>query len=241
MIDWLFKGARDQPQVEVAGRLLPLVLRRTAQAKRMTMRLAPDGSEVRITLPSWGRSAEALDFARKRSGWLAAQLAGVPAVTPLGHGTELPYLGQPRMIVHDPRGSRRVRVEDSALYVGGPAESLTPRLTRWLQGEARRLLASDLEHYCTVADQPSPRLMLSSARRRWGSCAHDGTIRINWRLVMAPDFVRRSVVAHEVAHLVHFDHSPDFHALLDQIFEDDVRAANRWLKREGRQLYVPFG
>jgi predicted metal-dependent hydrolase len=241
MIDWLFKGARDQPTVEVAGRLLPLVLRRTAQAKRMTMRLAPDGSEVRITLPSWGRSAEALDFARKRSGWLAAQLAGVPEVTPLGDGGELSYLGVPRTILHDPQTSRRVRVEEDALHVGGPTESLTPRLTRWLQGEAKRLLTDDLAHYCAVAGQPAPRLMLSSAKRRWGSCAHNGTIRINWRLVMAPDFVRRSVVAHEVAHLVHFDHSPDFHALLGQIFEDDIRAANRWLKREGRQLYVPLG
>ena len=58
---------------------------------------------------------------------------------------------------------------------------------------------------------------------------------------MAPDFVRRSVVAHEVAHLVHFDHSPRFHALLAALFEGDLAAANRWLKREGRSLYAPFG
>ncbi|MFA7587072.1 MAG: M48 family metallopeptidase, partial [Novosphingobium sp.] len=66
-------------------------------------------------------------------------------------------------------------------------------------------------------------------------------IRINWRLIMAPDPVRRSVVAHEVAHLVHFDHSPRFHALLADLFEDDLSAANEWLKREGRNLYAWFG
>jgi predicted metal-dependent hydrolase len=58
---------------------------------------------------------------------------------------------------------------------------------------------------------------------------------------MAPDPVRRSVVAHEVAHLVHFDHSPRFHALLGELFEDDIKAANSWLKKEGRSLYQPFG
>ena len=83
--------------------------------------------------------------------------------------------------------------------------------------------------------------MLSNAQRRWGSCARDGTIRVNWRLVMAPDLVRRSVVAHEVAHLVHFDHSPAFHATLGALFEHDIRAANRWLKREGRGLYATLG
>jgi predicted metal-dependent hydrolase len=58
---------------------------------------------------------------------------------------------------------------------------------------------------------------------------------------MAPDFARRSVVAHEVAHLVHFDHSPRFHTLLANLFEGDVSEANAWLKREGRGLYLPFG
>jgi predicted metal-dependent hydrolase len=58
---------------------------------------------------------------------------------------------------------------------------------------------------------------------------------------MAPDEVRRSVVAHEVAHLVHFDHSAKFHALLGELFEGDIAEANRWLKREGRGLYAVFG
>ena len=43
---------------------------------------------------------------------------------------------------------------------------------------------------------------MSRAQRRWGSCSDRKAIRINWRLVQAPDFVRRSVVAHEVGHHV---------------------------------------
>jgi hypothetical protein len=102
-------------------------------------------------------------------------------------------------------------------------------------------MTEDLAFYCERAAQPLAKLLLSSAQRRWGSCARGGTIRMNWRLVMAPAEVRRSVVAHEVTHLVHFDHSPAFHALLDELYEGDMRAANRWLKRHGRGLYQPFG
>ena len=72
MIDWLRRRPDEVPQVEIGGRRLPLAVRRNAAAKRMTMRLAPDGSEVRITLPRWGRSAEALEFARAKADWLAA-------------------------------------------------------------------------------------------------------------------------------------------------------------------------
>ena len=241
MIDWLLRRDHADPTVDVAGRLLPLVIRRNAQARRMTMRLAPDGSEVRVTLPTWGRSAEALAFARQRAGWLAGQLAAVPEPVEMTHGTQLPFMGEQLAIRHDPSLPRKVSLGEGELLVGGPAASLQARLKRWLEAEARRLMAEDLSYYCLRAGQPQQVLMLTNAKRRWGSCARDGTIRINWRLVMAPAFVRRSVVAHEVAHLVHFDHSPAFHAFLDEIFEGEIGAANRWLKREGKSLYLPMG
>ena len=240
MIEWLRKN-EPEPQIEVAGRMIPVVLRRNHLAKRMTMRLAPDGSAVRITLPQWGRTAEALEFARRRAGWIAGQLAAVPEPKEMGHGTELQFCGTGLTVRHDPTAPRRVTIDEGELVLGGPAESVPARLKRWLEGEARRLMAEDLAFYCERAGQPLAKLLLSSAQRRWGSCARAGTIRMNWRLVMAPAEVRRSVVAHEVVHLVHFDHSPAFHALLDELFEGDMRAANRWLKRHGRGLYLPFG
>ncbi len=241
MIEWLRKSELTEPQVEVGGRMIPVVLRRNALAKRMTMRLAPDGSAVRITLPQWGRTAEALEFAKRRAGWIAGQLAAVPEPKAIGDGAELHFCGELLTVRHDPTAPRRVTLDEGELVLGGPAESVAVRLKRWFEGEARRLMAEDLAFYCERAGQPLAQLMLSSAQRRWGSCARGGTIRMNWRLVMAPAEVRRSVVAHEVAHLVQFDHSPAFHALLDELFEDDMRAANRWLKRHGRGLYLPFG
>ena len=57
---------------------------------------------------------------------------------------------------------------------------------------------------------------------------------------ISPDAIRRSVVAHEVAHLVHFDHSPAFHALLGKLYEGDIDQANRWLSRHGREFYAAF-
>jgi predicted metal-dependent hydrolase len=49
------------------------------------------------------------------------------------------------------------------------------------------------------------------------------------------------VVAHEVAHITHFDHSPAFHAWLGQVYDGDIKAADAWLKAHGRSLYCPFG
>lgn len=241
MLDWLKRDPREAPQIELADRTLPIVIRRLAHARRLTLRLSPDGSEARVTMPRWGRTAEALAFARARADWLERQIAALPqTVAPSGGGT-LAYRGRVLAIKHSAEGPRRVRLTDDAIVLGGPAETLGPRLRRWLATEARRLLAEELAHYCAQAGLPVPKLALSNAQRRWGSCSAKGAVRINWRLVMAPDFVRRSVVAHEVAHLVHFDHSARFHGLLGNLYEHDIAEANRWLKREGRALYAAFG
>lgn len=241
MIDWLRQNPRQEPQIELGDICLPIVVRRQRNAKRMTLRLAPDGREVRVTIPDWCRTVEALKFAHSRADWLTAQLTALPAAEPVGHGAALRYRGGTLTIVHDPAAPRRPFLQDETIAIGGPEAALQGRLRRWLEAEARNLMAHDLAHYCDLAGKPAPRLALSNAKRRWGSCAPDGSIRLNWRLIMAPDPVRRSVVAHEVAHLVHFDHSPRFHAFLGQLFEGDLPAANSWLKREGRSLYLPFG
>jgi predicted metal-dependent hydrolase len=241
VLDWLRRDPRAIPTLELDGRELPVIVRRLDRAKRMTMRLAPDGGEVRISIPKWGRTAEALQFATSRRAWLERQLAILPEPTTISPGATIRFRGEPLTVRHEPTAKRRPIRHDASLLVGGPATALEPRLRRWLENEARALMATDLGEYCERANKPMPRLALSNARRRWGSCAADGAIRINWRLIMAPDFVRRSVVAHEVAHLLHFDHSPAFHACLAGLFEGEVAAANAWLKREGRGLYQPFG
>ena len=240
MIDWL-RRENQHPSVTLGGREVPLAIRRHARATRLTMRLAPDGSEVRITLPKWGRTADALVFAHKRIEWLEGQLAAVPRAAPPAPGGTVLYRGEPVTIEWEPRLPRKPAVVEDRLRMGGPEETVTRRVHRWLEAEALRLLGEDLAHYCARAGVAEPQLRLSRAGRRWGSCSGAGCIRINWRLVQAPDAVRRSVVAHEVAHLVHFDHSPAFRALLAELFEDDLKAADAWLRQHGRGLYAPFG
>jgi hypothetical protein len=240
MIDWL-RRENQHPSVTLGGREVPLAIRRHARATRLTMRLAPDGSEVRITLPRWGRTSDALVFAHKRLDWLEGQLAAVPRTAPPVPGGAVLYRGGPVTIAWEPRLARKPRLSGDRLQLGGPSETVTRRVHRWLEAEALRLLGEDLAHYCARAGVPVPRLRLSRAARRWGSCSGAGCIRINWRLVQAPDDVRRSVVAHEVAHLRHFDHSPAFRALLGELFEGDLKGADAWLKQQGRSLYAPFG
>lgn len=245
MIDWL-KRAHIEPELDLNGVTVPITIKRHRTAKRLTLRLAPDGSEVRITLPHWARAAEAIAFAHARAAWLAEQHAKVPERAEPEPGSELQFRGDTVAIAWDEAFPRKPVLEGNAVKIGGPKARLATRLQRWLEGEALGLFERDIADYTSAAALDPVPVGLSRAQRRWGSCSDGGAagakrIRINWRLVQAPDAVRRSVVAHEVAHLVHFDHSPAFHALLGDIYEGDIKAADRWLKANGRSLYSAFG
>ena len=238
MIDWLRAA---EPEITLGERTLPIELRRMKRAKRLTLRLAPDGSAVRITLPQWCAAREALAFAHARADWLGKQLAKVPEpCDPLSTGRVL-YRGADLSIAWTAGAARKPRLDGDVLHVGGGEETVTRRIQRWLEAEALRLFEADAADYCAAAALPCTPVRITRARRRWGSCSSEGVLRLNWRLIQAPDPVRRSVVAHEVAHLVHFDHSPSFHALLGQIYDGDIVAANRWLASHGRTLYAAFG
>ena len=75
--------------LSVGDRELPIVVRRLRTARRITLRLAPDGSEARISMPEWGRTADALRFAEQRRDWLAAQLARIPEPARIEPGSTL--------------------------------------------------------------------------------------------------------------------------------------------------------
>jgi len=244
MIGWL-RGASAKrpldPEIDLGGKRVPIVLKRLRSARRLTLRLAPDGSEVRITLPAWAEGREAIAFAHARAQWLADQLAKMPKRAAPLPGGDVRYRGETLQLQWEPRNPRCPAIEGAALRIGGPENGLEARLKRWLEGEALRLAEADMRDYCAAAGLDAVPVALTRAQRRWGSCSDMNRIRINWRLVQAPDFVRRSVVAHEVTHLVHFDHSPAFHALLARIFEGEIAAADRWLKEHGRRLYTSFG
>ena len=228
----------DDPRVEVDGRVYPLRIKRMPQARRMSLRADPVRGEIRVSGPARLSTAEALAFAKSRRPWLAERFAAAARPVRLAPGATIGFCGEPFEIVHDMAAGRGVTIDGDSLRVGGPPEHSGARVERWLRREARRIMAEDLAVYCRRAACPVPLLSIGDARSRWGSCSSRGHIRLGWRLVMAPPAIRRSVVAHEVAHLVHMDHSPRFYALLDSIFEGDRKACDAWLKAHGTGLHM---
>ena len=109
MIDWLRRDPGELA-IRIGERELPLAIRRHPRARRLVMRLAPDGSEVRVTLPRWGRTEDALVFARARMDWIASQLAAVPQSEAPRPGGMVRYRGGELTIESRPGHGTTVRL-----------------------------------------------------------------------------------------------------------------------------------
>ena len=84
-------------------------------------------------------------------------------------------------------------------------------LIEWYKSRAADKLAAGLERWWPKLGRgEKSRILIRDHRRQWGSCAADGTLRFNWRLVMTKPALIEYVVVHELAHLTHRNHSADF-------------------------------
>lgn len=217
------------------GREVAIEVRRSARARRLILRVDQTGS-VTLVLPSLVRLGEAKDFLHRHQGWIEGRLAKLPASLPFAPDAIVPYLGQDRRIRHRPEARGTVWLEGEELHVAGKPEHLPRRVTDWLKAEARRQLGEDARRRAALLGRPLGRITVRDTRSRWGSCSSKGDISLCWRLILAPDFVRDYVVAHEVAHLAEMNHGPRFWRLVEQQGVDR-KAAQRWLKLNGPRLH----
>jgi len=229
---------RARPCVRVDGQDVPVVIRRFAQAKGYRLRYDVSRGVLRLSMPARGPERAALDWARSQTGWVASQLHVSPLTVRLMPGVAVPVEGVERMISWDPARTRRVELGPETLYAGGAEEEAVPgRVLRWLRAHALTTLRNETLEMASRAGLQVASVAIGDPRSRWGSCASGGAIRYSWRLILAPPEVRVATVAHEVAHLLHMDHSAAFHAAHRRLLDADPRPARAWLRAHGAGLY----
>lgn len=221
----------------IDGVAVPVRICRSARARNYRLTIDSVRGGVRLSLPTRANLKRALGWAQAHEGWVRAQMAKQPVVTILGDGAVFPLEGREIRICWRANAPRAIRIEGDLLLVGGAAEAVGARVLRWLKARARVVLEQETlalaaDHGLTVSS-----VGVGDPRSRWGSCTSGGAIRYSWRLLLCPPDVRRATVAHELAHLLHMDHSPAFHAAHARILGVDPRPARAWLKAHGGGLH----
>lgn len=202
---------------------VPYELRRSR--RRRTLGLTVTTEQVRIHAPSWTPRAEIDHYVQQQQSWLQRTWTRVQAEIQVVDGAQsrqLSYLGRQLGLQFHDSLFPEVRRSGKVLHIFGPAPNHSEILRDWLQHKARKILASRISKIAIKLGRSPKRFALSNARTQWGSCTRDGSVRLNWRLVQAPLTLIDYVAAHELAHLVHLDHSPSFWAVVARLCPDMV-------------------
>ena len=232
------KEKEETLHLDIEGAAVEVKLRLNPRARRVIVKVHPVTGDVTVVAPSRRGLSQALEFARGEHAWIARQRARVPATVALAPGAKLPFRGHAHEIRHGgTRGPLPVWRDAAApvIWVTGRAEHVPRRIADFLKREARALCeARALEYGARLGVLPA-RITMRDTASRWGSCSAGRAISFSWRLVLAPDFVRDYVVAHEVAHLKEMNHGPRFWKLVEKL-HPDFKPAQAWLLAHGRSL-----
>ncbi|VXC50369.1 M48 family metallopeptidase [Sphingomonas sp. AX6] len=193
--------------------------------------------EIRLTIPPRASARSALAWAQGQQAWIAAQQSKLPCAQPIRDGSLLTVDSVPLTARMVDGGPRTPQIEDGALICTGPEALFQARILRWLRREALRLLSVDTAEFAGRAGVVVSGVSVGDPRGRWGSCSSTGAIRYSWRLVLSPAWVRRAIVAHEVAHRVHMNHGREFRALEAELSHGKAVLARAWLRGNGVALH----
>jgi predicted metal-dependent hydrolase len=211
---------------------------RVRRAKRYIMRVRPDGA-LRVTIPRGGSRAEAIRFAERHLGWALRQRErfrnGASDAEPWTDGTAVLLDGIPhRIAIERLSNGLHARLGPVTARLAGD-DDVRAALKTALRAAAERQLPPELLSLASAHGLAVRRITIRDQRSRWGSCSRSGTIALNYRLIQMPPAVRRYILVHELAHLVHPDHSRKFWRFVESM-DPGFRDSERWLKRSGQGL-----
>ena len=211
------------------------------RARRLSIRIDARAGEAVLIAPSERKLADVVAFARSKASWMRERLAERPCGTPLEPGAVIDLFGKPtRLIAVGGAGAARLTedVDGPVIASGGEGEAYARRVENLFKRVARDTLQTRTDVHLRTLGQRPVKMSIADPKSRWGSCSpHNRSIRYSWRVVMAPPAVIDYLAAHEVAHLVHADHSPAYWSVVERLIGDH-RPHRKWLRDNGPALHA---
>jgi len=211
------------------------------QRKRSVGFCVADG-KVLVSAPKSIAAHELRQLLEAKSRWILTKLSlqsqtVVQAKRHYVTGEQLAYLDE-ILVLQVREGAFKALHVDQQIVISLPQAKpdwVRSALVRWYKQQAQQHFAQRVAHFSPMVGAWPASIQIKTYRARWGSCNSKGQLQFNWKLMMAPQAVVDSVVVHELCHLLHLHHGPEFWAQVRRVLPN-YRDAKQWLKEEGHGL-----
>lgn len=208
------------------------------KARRLALRLDPSKRVVNLVVPKRTSMVKAYDFALTHLDWITEKIERLPMPIPYAHGSVIPVLNSPTLInitFDDALKRTSIHLKDNELIIKTNKEDPSTRIARFLKAHAHGHFLDICREKADKVQKRVKVLSLRDTKSRWGSCSNTGNLSLSWRLIFAPFEAYDYVIAHEVAHLVHLNHSERFWDLCTEL-STDFSTGHRWMKNNAHEL-----
>ncbi len=210
----------------------------SSRSRRLTLRIDKKDRMAVLTIPKYCSKKKAVSFVESHQDWVLDNLRKIPEFRNFQNNETISLFGKPYQIVHtDIRGNTRLDKKNRILYISGGKEFLHRRVKDFIKKIAQEEFFKRSSQVAEKIGKTVHNVCIKDTKSRWASCSTLNNINYSWRLALAPEYVIRYIVAHEVSHLKHQDHSAYFWALVEYL-EKDANKGREWLTENGHLLYV---
>jgi len=221
----------ESSRVQFGRTELEYQIRRTSRDKTVSLAVVPQQGLV-VTAPRRATTKRLDSIVREKAAWVVRRLkrqSDLPPPIPQREfvsGETYLYLGrQYRLKIAKGAREAEVCLRAGQLHVPMQTSLAGSQVARaaliaWYKTRAADYLSRRAKQWAKKLGLEAPRLLVSEPRKRWGSASKDGSLRINWRVIQAPTTLVDYVLVHELAHLIHEDHSREFWATVGRVLPD---------------------
>ena len=220
-----------------------------SQRRRKTVQVTMDSGRVLVAAPADTSTANLDAIVHKRAAWILRQAPDPALQAPRKRfvsGETLPYMGRNVRLIVEPADLQapQVRFDHWSFRIAVPVtldetkryDEIRKAIVPWYRRRAEQRISRSVELWRKRMGWPEkPEVLIRDQRQRWGSCAPDGTLRFNWRVVMLEPDLAEYVVVHELGHLKVGGHSAKYWALVSGLLPD-AQQRRRRLRESGRLL-----
>ena len=225
------KGARAprRHRIVIGARELHYTVARRQRRRNISLMVDHDG--LTVAIPTWVTLQSVEEAIREQWPWVEKKLdhweqRALPEPPQFKDGEALPWLGGARILRLTSRQLSLLPMDDEGVIEIDPERGpVSLQVMDWYRAQALPLLESRVQIFAHQLGIAPPPVRLSNALGRWGSCNSNGEIRLSWRLLKASMAEIDYVVAHEVAHLRHLNHSGAFWQLVGNLYPDYKQAS----------------
>lgn len=224
-------------------------IQRTRRRKTVGIAVLPD-LQVVVRVPGRLPQKEIDRILEKRAEWILKKQSDFVRMkerfAPCGFtaGEKIPYLGGDLILELRqeafPKAEASLQGETLIIPLSerDEREVVQRKVLKWYSSEALKEIQKSIESFSSILEVSPRKVSIRNQKRLWGSCTDRHHLSFNWRLILLPRPLLDYIVAHELCHILHLDHSEKFWKKLEELVPDS-QEKRRWLKERSLE-YLTF-